>query len=197
MTRKFCALALTFSLLFTGCGNTASSTPTRGIWNGNVYVNDYIGATITLPETWIAATDAEIAMILRVSPDILANYGTDIASEAWDGVHFYDMVAQCNYTGSSIIVMYERLLDEAAGTTEREYLALMRDMTEMEMPWDSGFIIADGVTRIGSTDWHLLTSQMLGTQQHFFVSKQKSYIRSLLITIADDDTLENILTMFS
>ena len=195
--KRLLALTLALLILLVGCGSAAYG-PMRGTWSGNIYTNEYVGITFTLPDTWIAATDAEIAMLLNVSMDALPVPGAAIPDGAWDELHFYDMLAQSHYTGSSIIIMYERLTNEEASLSEREYLELMREVMEEEMPEYSTFIIADSTTRIGSDDWYLLTVEYQhGVWQHYFINERGGYIRGILVTIYGQDSMEDILEMFS
>ena len=83
----------------------------RGEWVDQVYTNDYLGFSFTLPEGWVSASDEELYSMLdtateeALSEDMKEQY--DKAVE--NATSFYDFAIFSPTTGESIILTIEDL----------------------------------------------------------------------------------------
>ena len=123
----------------------------RGSWEGNVYTNDSLGLTITVPENWTVASDEELAEITGVVIENTAN--EDLSAEFLKAQNMYEMMAQDNEAGTNIIVMAENLAVSVGGTSydEKAY----SDVVINNLPEENGYTFAEGETlTIGGRDYY-------------------------------------------
>jgi len=196
MKKRICALLLCAVLLLTACGGgsplTQSTAPELGVWNGNVFENEYLGLRLTLMDGWEAATDEEIAEMI----------GADrYEDEFWElveaGMVIYDMMANSMVTGANIQIGYERLLLRRMSVAD--YLAIMAEEIE-----DSGMEVIEtpGTTRIGAYEWYSIGSvvRMWGVNIYgrYFVNIEDGFARMIMIIYHEEsESLEEIMAMFS
>ena len=73
-------LAAMMALALVACGDTPANNDNdnkdndtkteefaRGSWDGNVYTNDSLNLTVTVPDGWKIATDEELAAIMGIT----------------------------------------------------------------------------------------------------------------------------------
>ena len=184
--------------------NGETGTVTRGVWDGNVFTSEFLGLTFTMPDGWVASTDAEIAALMGLAPGVLEAAGGDIPEDLWDTVEsVHDMMAMNPLTGVSVQILFDRLEYPytAMSTAEfvAEYLELMEEIMEM---MGMEFEVLPGTTRIGNSDWHSFAStmEMFGmtiTSRSFF-SVHEGFSRTISITYSEgSESPEEILAMFS
>ena len=183
-------------MLLAACGSSPEPVmPERGVWNDNVYTNEYLGLEFTLPNNWTISTDEQLAALVNISADIL-----EVPAGMIEGMALYDMMAS-GPLGSSVMVMYERLLPATAGISEADYLAELATELEMTGLGYSNFVFSDSTTRIGSVGYHSLSAvlSMGGMEivQYYFINRQDEFIRGIIVTLIGDDTLEDILANFN
>ena len=81
-------LAAMMALALVACGDTPANNDNdnkdndtkteefaRGSWDGNVYTNDSLNLTVTVPDGWKIATDEELAAIMGITIDSLTEQG--------------------------------------------------------------------------------------------------------------------------
>ncbi len=109
----------------------------RGEWVDQVYTNDYLGFSFTLPEGWVSASDEELYSMLdtateeAMSEDMKEQY--DKAVE--NATSFYDFAIFSPTTGESIILTIEDLSKTVGAIllTEDLYLdALETNLSNVE-----------------------------------------------------------------
>ena len=73
--KKWLAMLLAMMMVFAlaACGNTNNKGNdakefARGSWAENVYTNDSLGLTVTVPENWEIADDEELAELMTDEP---------------------------------------------------------------------------------------------------------------------------------
>ena len=123
--KKWLALLLAMMMVFAlaACGNTDNKGNdakefARGSWAENVYTNDSLGLTVTVPENWEIADDEELAKLMGLTVENLSGEG--ISEEFLKAQNTYDMKAQDSELGSNVIVMAENLAVSAGGTAYTE-----------------------------------------------------------------------------
>lgn len=124
--------------------------PSRGVWNDNIYTNDFLGFSITIPDTWAILSDEEIEIENDLGADML---DIERMSETPLGLTaFMDMMAIDSFTGTSIVVSFERLLVNPISI--ENYIDI--NVRSIE---NIGFkinYISTETTRIGNHDWHYI-----------------------------------------
>ena len=83
----------------------------RGEWNDNVYTNDYLGFSFTLPENWVVASDEELLSMLETATDEML---TEEMKEQYDKAiesaqSFYEFAIFNLTTGESMMLNIEDL----------------------------------------------------------------------------------------
>ena len=125
----------------------------RGSWDGNVYTNDSLNLTVTVPDGWKIATDEELAAIMGITIDSLTEQG--VSEEFLKAQNTYEMMAQDPTNGSNVIVMAENLTVSVGGTSYDE--EAYSNVIINTLPEESGYEFADPKTvTIGGRDYYLL-----------------------------------------
>ena len=119
-------LAAMMALALVACGDTPANNDNdnkdndtkieefaRGSWDGNVYTNDSLNLTVTVPDGWKIATDEELAAIMGITIDSLTEQG--VSEEFLKAQNTYEMMAQDPTNGSNVIVMAENLTVSVGG----------------------------------------------------------------------------------
>ena len=91
----------------------------RGVWNGNIWTNEYIGLFFYLPERWEYASDDEIASMIGF--DTAPPPGSErMTNELWEMADavLYDMWAFNLEEGHAVLVLFEMLPDPDFGVGE-------------------------------------------------------------------------------
>ncbi len=186
--KKWLALLLAMMMAFAlaACGNTDNKGNdakefARGSWAGNVYTNDSLGLTVTVPENWEIADDEELAELMGLTVENLSGEG--LSEEFLKVQNTYDMKAQDSELGSNVIVMAENLAVSAGGTaySEKDYAALIMNT----LPEELGYSFDDGETvTIGGRDYyHIHASAYEGLlAQDYLFSRIGKYMAIVIIS---------------
>ncbi|MCL1936317.1 MAG: hypothetical protein FWF57_08110 [Defluviitaleaceae bacterium] len=212
------SIFVSFLFFLTACGSAQSRTTTsntqeiptentnsnglkRGIWDGNVYTNEWLGVRFFMPDNWVIATDEEIADLLGVASDILPVLGKDIPADFWEiaGVTtMHDMLVSEAETGNSVQIIFERLVFPNTQMTVED---LMESMMGFLQEVGINAYINPGTTQIGGYNWHSLNTELdvsgtiiYGRQ---FYSIRDNFARTIVITYSNDAQLEDFLSMFA
>ena len=159
-------LAAMMALALVACGDTPANNDNdnkdndtkteefaRGSWDGNVYTNDSLNLTVTVPDGWKIATDEELAAIMGITIDSLTEQG--VSEEFLKAQNTYEMMAQDPTNGSNVIVMAENLTVSVGGTSYDE--EAYSNVIINTLPEESGYEFADPKTvTIGGRDYYLL-----------------------------------------
>jgi len=168
-----------------------SSIPvSRGEWDGNVYTNDSLGFSFTLPMGWMMLDDAAIS-------EIIGEVASFNEFAGWQAQRFTDMIAANPFTGANVQIVFENLQLPSA------YVGL--DEMEARLPGFEGFTIdkdIPGYTRIGLFDWYTVTTQTdMGNWTTFgrqYVTVQDDFSVAIVITYREGGiTPADILTYFN
>lgn len=152
-------LAAVMVLALAACGDTPANNDTkteefaRGSWEGNVYTNDSLGLTVTVPEEWNIATDEELAAIMGITIDSLTEQG--VSEEFLKVQNTYEMMAQDPAYGTNVIIMAENLAVSVGGTSYDE--AAYSNVVINNLPEEYGYEFAEGETvSVGGRDYYHL-----------------------------------------
>ena len=145
-------LAAMMALALVACGDTPANNDNdnkdndtkteefaRGSWDGNVYTNDSLNLTVTVPDGWKIATDEELAAIMGITIDSLTEQG--VSEEFLKAQNTYEMMAQDPTNGSNVIVMAENLTVSVGGTSYDE--EAYSNVIINTLPEESGYEFAD------------------------------------------------------
>ncbi len=213
-------LALVMLLAFVGCDEPkepTTTTPTttgtqppaggpskpelsRGTVNGNVYTNSYLGFSFNAPETWVYATDEEIAQMINVGAE--AVLGSAFKETLKDVGSVYDMLAADVVSGSSVNVGYENLAKTmASNITETQYMAAVKAQFENISGMTVVFPDTYDTVKLGQTDFLravcTATAQGVTFTQVYYVHKVDGYMSFVILTLTSGYTLAEIEPLFS
>ena len=180
-----------------GCGNnttnntennTENQTAKEAIARGtidanNVYTSEFAGIKFTLPEGWAYSTDEQIASMMNVGVEVLKDQ-KDNLSEILEQTALYDMVANDQTNGTSVMVMFEKSL---LNVNEEFYLNNVKKGLESVTELDyqiSGEITTETV---GGKEYKVLTATVpaYNMVQKYYVVKKGDYFVDILVTYID------------
>ena len=170
-----------------------SGIVSRGRWDGNIYINEYLHLRFAAPAGWHISCDNEIAENLGQQRDTMP----DETWELFEEQVFVDMLATDMLTGTHVQLYYERLPRPLSRITSRDYLQQMIDNDDSDT-----ITIQAGTTRIGNYDWYSFASitEMLDTPVKVvhFVNVHQGIARVITVVHeASHDPLSEILAMFT
>lgn len=177
------------------------SSYVRGVWTDNVYTNNYLGFSFTLPENWVIASDEELMTMLDtasedLSEDMKKKY--DLAIEK--AVSFFDFAIFNVSTGETVMLHVEDLTKNALGVlyTEDNYIDIVeRDFKdsvdlEIEVYERSNVSFAFGKFRSMKINIENLMTQ------EYLVTKDGKYMISFMLSYLDQyhEGVDSILEQF-
>lgn len=200
-------LAAMMALALVACGDTPANNDNdnkdndtkteefaRGSWDGNVYTNDSIGLTVTVPAEWSVATDEELAMIMGIAVEAASQM--QISEEMLRERVCYDMMA-VDLHGSSSILITAVNMDLMTGDTDYDEKAYAADLIN-QLQENNYTIGEEATTSIGERDYYVLytTSSENGINQDYFITKIGSRMVSIVIAYSPDtNDLDSMLAM--
>ena len=176
---------------------TLQQTPVaaRGIWEGNTFTNDFLGLQFNMPDGWNVVTGTALPTILYE--------GAEISDYAWSLLEepsLLDMSVNNPIGGGNLNIVIDR---HCTSTTDEDFRQIVLDtIPELEAYGVSVTIGSfDEPIRIGRYYWYYLETEMdiLGSPfiAHHFVTMRGRYIGKITISGLRDDTLEDILALFT
>lgn len=132
-----------------GANDAGQPVDFLGSWNGNVYSNEFLGLSYTMPESWVYASDEELLGMINVilGSDIVSDRGKMIAELMKSNIVF-GMVAR-SLSGDIVQIMYQNLENQIGKDqiTEERYVEGMAAQQDL-------LTEADGETKnFGETYW--------------------------------------------
>lgn len=181
----------------TGCSGFAKLT--RGTIEGNTYTSEYGGLTFEKPDSWVYASDEEIAEIMGVGADLISDSGTEFSKKMLEKQSVYDMMAQDKTTGSNVIVYYENLALVVGGTktTEEEYIELLKKGLTDAAVFQYEF--SDVTEQVISGETYLtFTAKLidLGGTQTYYVRRVDKYMLGVIVSSFGEDNVAEIAGYF-
>jgi len=181
--------------------------PSRGVWEGNAYISEYMGFWFYMPSAWVAAPNGVLRQISQLRDGReMPTEGTLLTDELLayiNGISTADMIISNYYTGASVIVSFTRLLYPEVPRFASPNRSLTPPRTEL-----AELINVPGTVRLGAYYWHLfsyewgsrrdtITGTYVYTHRHQFVNVQGLFARSIVIFVNNySESLEDILNMF-
>jgi len=181
-------------LLFTACENflgTGAVTPTRGVWENNVFTSEYLGLSFTIPSSWEAATEAEM---LLMAANMFTLEGDSLQLMGGDDDVFYDMVATNHFTGAGVEIYFMRH-GGLRPPTMAEAIDSLVELNE-QMGGNVNYV-SSGTVRIGEHDWGFVDAEMrmfgFTTFDRHFVIVRDGFICNIRIIYNDESELREVI----
>jgi len=171
--------------------------PHRGVWDGRLYENEFLGLRFILPIGWTAMDDDDIAEAMGAGAAYVGIFGADAASAT-----FTDMMAINLQTGESVTIVFEQVPENVS-------LEQVVQMAANIVAIIGGEVIhIPDTINIGSSEFMsfvsiidvmgmvAVTQQFIGLIEDHMVAIQVGYIDDGFSDI-DDNAISNILAGFS
>jgi len=177
---------------------TNVSWPQRGVWNENIYTNDYLSVRFEIPENWDKFSDEQIAHQIGIGISLLEGEDAVEATMQEIGINsFLEMMATNSETGASINIAFERL-ENPYMTAEEFIFHSSEELIAADME-----VFLDGFPNIilGDSSWTVYGSVAdfgINIYGRFLVSVYGGFVRVITIVYTEhSETPEDILAMFS
>ena len=172
-----------------------------GVIEEDIYTNESIGLSFTLPEGWSFADEETIEMMMGAGVELIAENGGNLDTAGISAI--YDMIAFNAGTDSNIMVMIEALsLDLEPGTELPAALdhleALQEQLEEMDV---FGFVFGQPfVATVSGQDFDALPVTVeindTPTRQYYFVRIQGRHMVTIIASLFEDIAVEELVGFF-
>lgn len=199
---SICVAALLAVALLAGCAaaNSQALELTRGTVEGDTYTSEFAGITFTLPEGWIFGTDQELAELMNMTADTMAEEGQGMTAEMMKQQTIFDMMAKDPATGNNVLVQIENLAASmSTNMTVEQYVDVTIESTAGLAGYDFAVGETSAKTLSGQEYTYLpIHENTYGFDQNLFVRKVDKYMVNVMVTLMNSDTdLDAILGQFS
>lgn len=186
------ALAL---VILAGCANNDTKVElSRGKIENNVYRSDFADITFNLPEGWSFSSDEEIAQLMDVGVEML-NEDQQKFAELAEENGVYDMVANDESTGASLMVMFEKTL---LNVNEEYYINNLKEGLEEVDSID--YEIGETTKQnIAGKEFYVLNTTVpdYNMVQNYYIQKKGDYFVDILVTyIEGTEDINSLLSNF-
>lgn len=180
-------------------GQKEKIEPTRGTVEGDVYKNEYLGFEFTKPESWVYATDEEIADVVDLGAEMIV--GENFKEALKNNPSVYDMMVVDTITRTNISIGYENLAKTlSTNATVEQYI----DALKSQLAGVSGMTVTFPQTyetaKLGQTEFTKVvcsvTAQGTPMTQVYYVSKTDGYMSFVIVTIPSGYTVAQVEAMF-
>ena len=179
---------------------TENSNPiVRGVITDNVYASTFTGLTFTKPESWVFATDEEIASALGLASSM---FNADFAEIAESSGSLYDMMVSDSLTGTNINLGYENLaLSNSTNVTEEQYIEAL----EQQLKGVSSMVVEfeDEITtvKLSGQDYVRVVANVTASgiemSQVYYLRKIDKFMNFVIVTLVSGYEISDIEAMFS
>lgn len=215
--KTFLSFAIAGTLLFTltGCGEKEETNDTNkagtnddfiknqvqtstdnnqkvdlGKWENDVYSNEFLDLKIGLPTGWKIASDEDLAKMMNIGADIVANEDKYLAEVAKQTGIYYASASDSS-TGNNLLVFSEKPLRDAS---MEEYIeatkANLQALSTMKYT-----IKGTDTKTIGNRTYNTLTVEVkdAGITQRYYLYKQGQYFVGIILTsVSGESTIDEI-----
>ncbi len=195
--KKLLALVLTACMLLclASCG---AEKVQRGTIDGNVYKSEFSGITFTKPDSWVFASDEEIAETMNIGADMLDknNFEKAVAEAATT----FDMMVTDPATNSNVNISYENLeVTNNEDKTLEEYIDVALEQFKAQDIIEYEIGETEKVTLCGETYSRIITTASYNgveMTQVYYMRKIDNIIVNVIVTAVNTE-LSEIESMFS
>ena len=170
-----------------GCGKSKNNENNEeeisaGVWNGNVYTNEFLDIKYTIPEGWTYSSKEELADLMNISLDFVSDItnNSEYKKELAKQVTVYYLTASNPNTGDNVQVVSEKTVMDV---TEEYYINnLTEQFTKMEaIKYE---ILDSSSEKLGKYDYKTITIKAsdYNIYQRVYVRKSGKYIINIIIT---------------
>lgn len=198
--KKLIALLLalvTLASLLVSCG--ALTKVERGTREVDVYTNDSIDVTFTIPTGWNFYSDSEIAALMNISSDLWKDpelfENADVAS-------VIDFMAVQNNAQNNVNLVFENLA--ASGNTAMsvsKYIETSKELMKEQLPGASYAFSENTKVTLGSETYTRVTATCaynnISMIQYLYVRKVGTYMIVITATTNTKESPETFEAMFS
>jgi len=208
--KKFLAIILTVitALLLVSCvflnrsalgSITGNKEISRGVIEGSVYKNEYLGFEFTKPESWVYSTDEEIAALVNLSVDTML--GDKFKDALENNPAVYDMMVVDSITRTNIGICYENLSKSfSSNITEQQYIDALKkqlsNLSSMTVEFPESYETA----KLGQTEFTKVvctsSTQGLSMKQIYYIKKLDGFMAVIVATVPSGYSVEQIEAMF-
>ena len=203
MKRKLFAIILAVMLmLLASCGEN-SAMPTRGYWDGNIFVSSYFGFRLDLSDGWGSFANEYVDFRITVGRDgvfresPIVEYGEIIPYEVFE-VHgrFHDMMILNQQSSMRVDAVIEHGKRSPFATSER-----FIELTDIRVYLGdaSDTVFHDDTIRIGNLEWYVadrVSRQNGEVIMRHLANMDGQFMRMITISAQNSDQIDEILTMF-
>ena len=172
----------------------------RGIIDGNLYTNEYLGLTFTKPDHWVFGSDEDLANAMGIASEFMSAAGMELTEDMLNAQSVAELLVANTGTGSSVNVTVENLAQTVRDMTmtESQFLDITRQHLEGIMPEYMAEIV--GSVEIGGNVFEGMRAVIgqTGMVQYIYVRRIDGFMMQIIISgSAADDEFNEILTWFS
>lgn len=196
------AFALMLSVvMLSACTSNELKEFDRGEVSGNVYTSKYAGITFTKPDSWVFASDEEIAKAMDIGLDMIES--DEFNEEAAKMLTVTDMMASDPKTNSNIIVTFQNLkrtkntditLGEYADTAIKNIKTQMGDNIDLTVLDNKDINFCNDTFRKIAMDVTVYGTQI---KQYMYCKKCGDFMAVITVTDNTGGSAETYEAMFS
>ena len=184
--RKFILMAICTLLIVTGCSTTAFS---MGSWEGNVYTNDFLGLTYTMPEDWTRTSDEELEELIEQAADLMDL--SDNEKKLADLKAIYYLMTK-DSVGNNAILGSEKV---SGSTSAKVYAESLK--TQLESQESLGYELSDIKTEtVDGKEFVIMGANVTLFKQKYYIYKVDNYMVYICITGYSDEEINEIVEHF-
>ena len=198
--KKILSLVLVIVMMaaLVGCGGGVELT--RGVVEGDLYKNEFLGISFTKPSSWVYSTDEEIAAAVNVAADTLLNDNLKDALE--NNPTIYDMMVVDTITRTNLNVGFENLSKTmSSNITVEQYVDALKDQLSKVSSMTVTFRDDLETVKLGETEFTkcVCETKMSGVTmtQVYYLRKIDNYMAFVIVTITNGYTVADIEAMFN
>lgn len=177
----------------------SQNTITRGEISLKVYTSETLNVKFTRPDTWVYATDEEIAALMNLAGDVFDD--DRFAAALQSNIATYDMMVIDKLTNSNIILGYENLKKTfSSNITEEQYVETLKQQMATISGMSVTFPDKTQKVKLGETEFtrvicNVVTNGVKMTQV-YYLHKLDGYMGFIIVTLNSGYTVEDIEAMF-
>lgn len=195
MKKRLCTILtaiLCLTFLLVGCGSEAAKA---GVWNENVFTNEWLNIKMTVPEDSHIMTKDEMSNIIGTLASTYINDGGEENLSKYANI--YDCMVVLPDGMSSIQLIYENTAKTTAGKniTADKYLDILTEQLSQQ----ADYVMSDPTTKdiAGRTFTYMSTSFNSGAGiQDYYLVKEGNYMATIIIsyTSSMQETIDGIVS---
>lgn len=162
-------------LLVTGCSVEKKQEFSMGNWEGNIYTNDFLGVTYSMPEDWTRTSDEELESLIEDATDLMEY--NDAEKKLLELKAVYYLLAK-SPTGSNLILGSEKVV---GGVSDVKYAKNLKK--QLESQENLNYTLSSvKLETINDKEFVTLEASLENIKQKYFIYKIDNHIIYLCVT---------------